>query len=69
MGRDIAAEYTRLQCLHMSTDICLRSHKMTFEHIPMGFLVSVWHNHISAVGFNLRQLSGTFQNEGGVCEP
>ena len=65
MCGDVAAEHTRLQRLHMTTDVGFRCHEMAFEHSPVRFLVSIRHDHISPVGFNLRQLSNVVRDEGG----
>lgn len=67
--RNITAKYTGLQRLHMTTDVCFRCHEVTFKHSSVSFLVSVRHDHISPVGFDLGFLINTARNEGGSDEP
>lgn len=55
VGWDVTPEDASFQRLHVPADVRLRRKEMAFEHVPVGFFVSVRHYHLAPIRLNLKE--------------
>ena len=53
---NVTAEYARLEGFDMTTDVCLRCQEVALVHVAVLFLVSIWHNDMSAESLHLKMV-------------
>lgn len=57
VGRDVAPKHTSFQSLNVASDICFRREEVAIVGDSMGIFVTVRHNDMSIISFNLPRQS------------